>query len=257
MNRPLHIHLPYRQLGSRLDFFLENRHNAEIAFKGQDLDQIDPELLERTAEGFRNAGLSLTVHAPFLDLNPGALEPYVFEATDIRYRQTLAAANRLGAKLIVFHPGYEYWKYGGRSQLWLDASIEFWPPIVALAEEFGINLAIENIFETEPMTLVQLFDHIDSPLFGHCFDVGHWRLFSDQTLEAWYAALGKRMIHFHLHDNNGTGDDHLPIGEGDIDFKQLFKLMDSLSARPSLTLEARSPEEADRSLRNLKPFLKS
>ncbi len=257
MNRSLHIHLPYRQLENRLDSFLENRHNAEIAFKGQDLDHLDPELLERTAESFDNAGLSLTVHAPFLDLNPGALEPYVFEATAIRYRQTLAAASRLGAKLIVLHPGYEYWKYGGRSQLWLEASIEFWPPIVALAEEFGITLAIENIFETEPKTLVQLFDHIDSPLFGHCFDVGHWRLFSDQTLEAWFAALGKWMIHFHLHDNSGTGDDHLPIGEGDIDFQQLFKLMDSLSARPSLTLEARSPEDADRSLRNLKSFLKS
>ena len=257
MNRPLHIHLPYRQLDSRLDSFLENRQNAEIAFKGQDLDQLDPELLERTAEGFGDAGLSLTVHAPFLDLNPGALEPYVFEATAIRYRQTLAAADRLGAKLVVFHPGYEYWKYGGRPELWLEASIEFWPPIVELAEEFGISLAIENIYETEPGTLAQLLDHIDSPLFGHCFDVGHWRLFSDHTLDDWFAALAKRTIHLHLHDNNGAGDDHLPIGEGDIDFDHLFKLVDALPNLPSLTLEARSPEEASRSLRNLQPYLRA
>jgi sugar phosphate isomerase/epimerase len=257
MNRPLHIHLPYRQLENRLDAFLENRQNAEIAFKGQDLDQLDPELIERAAQRFGDAGLSLTVHAPFLDLNPGALEPYVFEATAIRYRQTLAAADRLGAKLIVFHPGYEYWKYGGRSELWLEASIEFWPPIVDLAEEFGISLAIENIYETEPNTLVQLLDHVDSPLFGHCFDVGHWRLFSDQTLDDWFKALSKRMIHLHLHDNTGTGDDHLPIGEGDIDFDNLFKLIDVLPNLPSLTLEARSPEEAERSYKNLLPYLQT
>ncbi|MBE0502167.1 MAG: sugar phosphate isomerase/epimerase [Desulfuromonadales bacterium] len=256
MNRRLYIHLPYRQLDSRLDAFLANRHNAEIAFKGQDLDQLDPGLLKRTADGFREAGLFLTVHGPFLDLNPGALEPYVFEATAIRYRQALVAADRLGAKLLVFHPGYEYWKYGGRAKLWLDASLKFWPPIVALAEEFGIRLAIENIFETEPGTLVQLLDQLDSPLVGHCFDVGHWRLFSDQTLDAWFTPLAKRIIHLHLHDNRGSGDDHLPIGEGDIDFKKLFRLLDSLPNQPSITLEARSAEEADRSLQNLKPYLR-
>ena len=158
MSDLLHVHLPYRQLTSRLDDFLKQRYNAEIAFRGQDLDTLDSELLEQTAEGFRAAGLSLTVHAPFLDLNPGALEPYVFEATAIRYRQTLAAADRLGAKLVVFHPGYEYWKYGGKDQLWFDASLEFWPPIIELAEQFELQLAVENIYETVPDTLIQLLD---------------------------------------------------------------------------------------------------
>ena len=255
MSDQLHVHLPYWQLASRLDDFLAQRQNAEIAFKGQDLDTLDPELLERTADGFRTAGLSLTVHAPFLDLNPGALEPYVFEATAIRYRQTLAAADRLGAKLVVFHPGYEYWKYGGRDQLWLDASLEFWPTIIELAEQFELRLALENIYETIPDTLVQLLDTLDSPLFGHCFDAGHWRLFSDQTLDDWFAALAHRTIHLHLHDNVGTGDDHLPVGEGDIDFARLFRLVERLPAAPSMTLEARSSEEAERSLKNLLPYL--
>lgn len=251
----LHVHLPYRQLAERLDEFLALKYNAEIAFKGQDLDALDPELLERAAEGFRTAGLSLTVHAPFLDLNPGALEPYVFEATAIRYRQTLAAADRLGARLVVFHPGYEYWKYGGKDQLWLDASLDFWPPIIELAEQLEIRLALENIYETVPDTLIQLLDRIDSPLFGHCFDVGHWRLFSDKTLDDWFTPLAARMLHLHLHDNTGSGDDHLPIGEGDIDFDHLFRLIGTLPERPTMTLEARSEEEAERSRHNLMPHL--
>jgi endonuclease IV len=102
---------------------------------------LDPELLEHVAERFRSAGLSITVHAPFFDLNPGALDPYVFEATAIRCRQTLAAADRLGARLVVFHPGYEFWKYGGKDQLWLDASLEFWPPII----EFINSLADDGL----------------------------------------------------------------------------------------------------------------
>lgn len=255
MSDSLYVHLPYRQIESRLDDFLARGDNAEIAFKGQDLDELDPELLQRAADGFRAAGLSLTVHAPFLDLNPGALEPYVFEATAIRYRQTLVAADRLGAKLVVFHPGYEYWKYGGRPELWLEASLDFWPPIVELAEEFGLQLALENIYETEPGTLASLLDQIDSPLFGHCFDAGHWRLFSDRSLDDWFAALAHRTIHLHLHDNTGSGDDHLPIGEGDIDFGHLFRLIRKLPHAPSMTLEARSDAEAERSRQNLSLFL--
>ena len=256
MSELLHVHLPYRQLASRLDAFLTQRHKAEVADKGHDLDTLDVALLELAADSFRDAGLSLTVHAPFLDLNPGALEPYVFEATAIRYRQTLAAADRLGARLVVFHPGYEYWKYGGKDRLWLEASLEFWPPIIELAEQFELRLALENIYETGPDTLAQLLERIDSPLFGHCFDAGHWRLFSDRTLDEWFAVLAARTIHIHLHDNTGTGDDHLPVGEGDIDFGLLFRLVETLPEPPSMTLEARSPEAVERSLKNLLPYLR-
>lgn len=255
MSELLHVHLPYRQLDDRFDDFLKQGHNLEIAFKGPDLDQLDPELLERVADGCAGAGLSRVVHGPFFDLNPGALEPFVFEATAIRYRQTLTAAERLGAGTVVFHPGYEYWKYGGRSELWLEASHDFWPPLVELAEEFGIRIAVENIYETEPTTLAQLLSRIDSPLFGHCFDVGHWRLFSDRSLDEWFSALAKWTLHLHLHDNTGSGDDHLPVGEGDIDFGRLFRLVDALPQAPTMTLEARTAAEVERSLQNLSPYL--
>lgn len=234
---------------------VERGLQPEIGFKGPDLDLLDPELIDRATSQLAEAGLAITVHAPFFDLNPGAIEPYVFEATAIRFRQTMAAASRLGAKVIVFHPGYEYWKYGGMNHLWLDASLQFWPAIIELAEEHELTLALENIFETNPDTLVDLLDRIDSPRLGHCFDIGHWRLFSKVSIPDWFSALGHHMVHLHLHDNTGESDEHRPIGEGDINFDLLFQQISKLESTPSMTIEAHSLDEMERSLVNITPYI--
>jgi len=251
----LHVHVPYPQLEARLPMLLERRLQPEIGLKGPDLDQLDPQLLDRAAGELADAGLAVTLHAPFFDLNPGAIEPLVFEATAIRYRQALAAASRLGAHTVVFHPGYEYWKYGGQDHLWLEASLQFWPAMIELADTFDLTLALENIFETHPGTLLELLDRLDSPRLGHCFDIGHWRLFSNTALAEWFATLGHHLLHLHLHDNTGEGDEHRPIGEGDIDFDELFTLVRRLDRRPSMTLEAHTPDVLERSLLAVQPYL--
>ena len=46
-------------------------------------------------------------------------------------------------------------------------------------------------------------------------------------------------------------DDHLPVGEGIIDYAPLFQLLAGLTEPPSITLEAHDPEELQRSLANL------
>ena len=115
MSERLHVHVPYPHLDELLPELTQRRLQPEVGFKGPDLDQLDPGLIDRAASQLAEANLAVTVHAPFFDLNPGAIEPYVFEATAIRFRQTMAASARLGARTIVFHPGYEYWKYGGRA----------------------------------------------------------------------------------------------------------------------------------------------
>jgi len=256
MSERLHVHLPARMLETELEYLLEQRLQPEIAFRGPDLDQIPAATLELVGDRLAAAGLAVTVHGPFHDLNPGALEPLVGAVTTQRYRQTLDAAARLGARVVVFHPGYEFWKYGGQEHLWLEQSLSFWPPLLESARQSGLRVALENIFEVRPATLVALLDAIDQPEFGHCFDIGHWKLFSETPLEVWFAALGPRLIHLHLHDNHGVLDDHLPVGEGVIDFPHLFALVDNLPAAPTMTLEAHDREALLRSLAGVAPFLR-
>ena len=87
--------------------------------------------------------------------------------------------------LVVFHPGFDPWKYGGQDDLWVKRNLEFWPPLLEQAAEAGCPMALENIFEEAPITLRELLTRLDSPWLGHCFDVGHWNLFGRVSLAEW------------------------------------------------------------------------
>lgn len=256
MNHRLHVHVPWRRIEEAFPLLLDHGLQPEIAFKGDDLDDLDREQVRSVARRLASAGLRVSLHAPFADLNPGALEPLVLAATEKRFRQTLEVADALGARLIVFHPGFDRWKYGGLNHLWLEANLDFWPPLLDLAARLDCRMALENIFEQRPDTLAGLLDALDSPWLGHCFDVGHWHLFSTVPLEKWFTALGPRTVHLHLHDNRGRRDDHLPPGQGKIDFDGLYGCIRSLSPLPSLTLEIHVPEDILRSVAALPPFLR-
>jgi sugar phosphate isomerase/epimerase len=234
--------LPFRLRDRYLPFILEQRLQPEVAFLAEDFSHPINESLQHLARELSRVGLSATVHAPFMDLNPGALDPLVREVTLSRYHQTLDAASILGAKLVVFHPGYDRWRYAGQSRLWIDQSLKFWPPLLKRAEHQQIRMTLENIFEEEPFSLAALVSEIDSDWLGHCFDIGHWHLFSQTPINEWLTALGPRLFHLHLHDNHGKYDAHLPIGDGDIDFPLLFSWLSSHQVKPSMTLEAHSPE---------------
>jgi sugar phosphate isomerase/epimerase len=66
--------------------------------------------------------------------------------------------------------------------------------------------------------------------------------FSDTTMQHWLKDLGTFVKEVHLHDNDGTRDDHLAIGAGNIDFEPLFEYMEVNRLRPIFTLEPHKKE---------------
>lgn len=243
MAERLHGHLPARKLASELEFFLQRGIPPEIAFGCRELEELPCDRLAAWGRELAEAELPVTVHAPFHDLNPGALDPLVAAVSRHRLEQTLAAAAALGALLIVVHPGFDRWRYQGQEHLWLEASAEFWPPLLDRAAQQQCHIALENIFDHQPEPLLSLLRALNSPWLGHCFDVGHWHLFSRTQLPEWFDQLGPYLAHLHLHDNLGQADDHLAVGAGRIDFPQLFRLVKALPQPLSMTCEARSHED--------------
>ena len=123
------------------------------------------------------------------------------------------------------------------------------------AEKGDCRLAIENIYEERPDTLVQLVDSFGSKWFGHCFDAGHWHLFGRSRMAEWLEVISSRLFHLHLHDNHGRADEHLPVGKGTIDFSPLQLKLQNMSPRPSMTLEAHNPEHLRQSLQQVRILL--
>ncbi len=227
------VSTPVRRLPQALEVLPALGAGPEIYLSARDLDEgLDDLPLENLAARLRAAGLSCTMHAPFIDLSPGGVDSRVVAATRERFQQAFAVAEIFRPRVMVFHSGYDRWRFAFNLSIWLENSISFWEPFVARARDLGTGIAVENIFETSPVGLKMLFAALDSPHFGACFDIGHWFLFGKVDLEEWLLLLREHLLSFHLHDNRGGSDDHLVPGEGLIDFKTLRRLVTALPLNP-------------------------
>lgn len=247
-----HIHVPYQRIEYYLQFIKENRINIELYFSSHSLDTFhypDIEgLMERLAYN-----PSFTIHAPFMDLSPGAVDSKVREVTMGRFSHVLDIAEVLKPKTVVFHSGYEKWKYALKTDIWLENSVKTWEFLLQRAADLGIPLAIENIFEDDPINLRLLMEEIRSDKFGICFDTGHFNLFSKIPLSEWLSQLKPYIIELHLHDNNKSSDEHLAIGEGSFNFDTLFL---SLKEKDLIyTIEGHTPEDVLKSIQRLRAYL--
>lgn len=255
MNKRIHAHVPYTRLSEYIDYLLTRQINPEVYISAEALDRIVWEELDAHAQALRSAGLATTIHAPFMDLNPGALDVTIRDATRRRFHQVFQAAELLRPRVIVFHPGYDDLRYGESRMAWLKNSIAFWQEFLPRAKEIGCIIAVENIFEKEPTTLRWLLEAIDDPLFRHCFDTGHWHMFTTVGLEEWFAEVGRFIAESHIHDNHGQADEHLPLGEGKIDFDQVFGLLKQYAPDSVWTIEAHSTERLERALVNIAKYV--
>jgi len=243
-----HVHIPYDKIQEHIDFIIKNSLDLEIYFSSVNLDSISDKSITALSK-MLDHGPSLSIHAPFIDLSPGAVDSKVRAATIERFSHILDISGILKPKAIVFHSGYEKWKYALNIDLWLEKSLMTWQPLNARAAAMGVTIAIENIFEDEPQNLKLLMENMNSDNFGICFDTGHFNLFSKVPLEDWMSTLKTNIVELHLHDNNRTSDQHLPIGDGTFDFKRFFELLGDKNC--VYTLEAHSPEKVVKSMKAL------
>lgn len=248
-------HVPWPRLAEHRDYLLGQRINPELYLPADALDTLDGALLRGFAAELADHGLSCTIHATFMDLNPGSVDLAIREATRQRVEQTLAVAEVLRPRVVVFHPGYSRLTYGSAVETWVANSVTFWQAQLPRVREIGCRIALENIFEEEPSTLLQVLERINDPLVGHCFDSGHFNMFAAVSLQEWFAVLGKRIVESHLHDNHGQADEHLPVGEGEIDFDLVTTLLKQYAPEAVWTLEAHSRERLERARKNIQQYL--
>ena len=255
MNRTVNANCAYARLPENMDLFIRKRINPEVFFSADALDSMNLRKLADHAGKLNEAGLSNTIHAAFVDLNPGTLDASIRKVTRSRFDQIFDAAEILRPKTIVFHPGYDELRYGDYRAAWLENSVRFWQDLMPRARGINSVIAMENIFEKEPSTLRELLEAVNDPCFRHCFDVGHWNMFKTVSMEDWFAELGCYVVEAHIHDNHGQTDEHLPLGEGMIDFDLLFALLGRYAPDAIWTIEAHTNERLERALTTIQNYV--
>lgn len=208
------------------------------------LDQLEITLAtyQKRLETMRNP--ELTLHSPFLDLNPMSFDSMVRQATRVRYEQSYRAARELGAKKIIFHTGFL--PAVNFIEGWAERMIEFYQDFLQNKPE-DIQILIENVLDPIPDTLLEVAEAIDHPAFGICFDMGHAHCYSDVPCMEWMKMLEMHIRHLHIHDNKGDRDSHLALGEGTLPVPEIGAW---LEAHPEVdgTFECRSIQDVRKSL---------
>jgi sugar phosphate isomerase/epimerase len=247
------INVPYRMIEENIKRIVNLGIGIEVYLENHLIEEIDMAGVRLLAGKLEARAIPCTVHAPFMDLSPGGYDRQVRRITRDKLKKAVEVAHLLGARGVVCHPGYDRWRFDGNEQLWLDGAIETFSEVLASAKG-GPLVMVENIFEEHPATLAALFDHFSDQNLFFCFDTGHFNLFSTLSLDDWLTPLGNRLREFHLHDNHGKSDEHLPIGDGTFPFPELKAWLRHKTGL-FYTSEVHQEAYAVRSIKNIKEFV--
>ena len=197
---------------------------------------------------YRMSGRVTSVHGAFIDVNPASGDPSFRSASQRRCRESCAIAVLIGAKNVVFHSSCFPFLRGVYLDHWADVCADFY---AGLAEEYQTNIFIENSPDIDPVPIQELMKRISDRRIGVCLDLGHVN-YSRNTAAEWFDALGDRIGYLHLSDNNGVYDDHLPIGDGTVDWTAAHELWKTIGKDIPLTLEVGGIDGVERSLEYLR-----
>jgi len=121
----------------------------------------------------------------------------------------------------------------GNKEIALQHCLNGLDELVETAHEMSIKLVVENSTSTEYLVPVE---EIFSRKIDFNLDVGHWfagkRGYED--LERLVNKIRGRIVLLHLHDSRFQNDlvkDHLPLGQGDIDFSRVFHILKNIEVK--------------------------
>ncbi|MGC9435806.1 MAG: sugar phosphate isomerase/epimerase family protein [Methanomicrobiales archaeon] len=180
------------------------------------------DLLEIPEDVFSDT-FTLSVHSPTTDINIASVREPIREASLNLLEDVCRKSSDIGARMVVVHPGFSPWlELMDRSYRSLLRSLE---SLALIQEEYGVPVAIENMggWEVCHFRNPSLLSVIREFGLSFCLDVGHANL--NGVLPDLLSAGAPD--HLHLHDNYGSVDDHLPLGEGHINFAHVLPLLPS------------------------------
>ncbi len=235
MFKDWYIRVDGERLAEQAPLLQRLQANPEIYLKAGMIKELAPKTVNALA-GVLADFSSHTVHAPFMDVWPGAADDDIRRLSLELMRRTMDLAAAWKSMLVVMHFNYDPIYYTEYFRQWLDRAAEFFRML--LRENDGPLIALENIAEPTPYIALQLFDKVNRPRLVHCFDFGHHHVFARIPMDEWlYYLAPRRHIHFHFHDNLGGSDDHLAMGQGGIHWLAAKAALCGLKCPFSITLE--------------------
>jgi sugar phosphate isomerase/epimerase len=219
-------------------------------------DRLDAKRIRMLREIKGSSRIAFTVHSPLIDVNIASVNSMLKETSLKIIKTSIDHARAIDANLVVVHPGNftpmdniplaEHW----------DLNRESLRRIISHAEDLGVKIGVENM----PRNTFGLLQNaaefkklVDEGLpIRMTLDVGHANTTSQlgPLLE-----MSDLVAHVHLHDNRGLTDEHMPVGDGTVDWKLIRSKIDL--GKVSAVVEARNVEEAKASVERVRSLYSS
>ncbi|MBE6769650.1 MAG: sugar phosphate isomerase/epimerase [Ruminococcaceae bacterium] len=172
--------------------------------------------------------------------------------------RSMKNASLLGVKRIVVHPCQHLMHHeANNAELLFEMNMDFYKRLIPFAEEYGIKIAVENMWQTvgvhrysigtpviyrsvcsSPDEFLRYLDELNSDAFCACLDIGHTMLVREKP-ENFIKALGSRYLEcLHVHDVDGIVDDHTLPFYGITDWDSVLKTLAEIGYKGNLTFEA-------------------
>lgn len=178
---------------------------------------------------------TLSIHGPCVAVNLADKKQTNYSKI---FEKTFAYAQKVQAEFVVVHTN-EIW-HGEKSKV-QALVIKRLRQLVSLAKSYGVRLVIENVgLRTKGNVLFDLHEYISLfEVFPDAYaliDTGHAHV-NGWDIPSVVEELGDRLLGCHIHDNHGEADEHLPVGEGTLEWKKYFNAVKKFAPQAVQVLE--------------------
>jgi sugar phosphate isomerase/epimerase len=138
-----------------------------------------------------------------------------------------------------------------------ELNLESIRDLLSAAQEFGVNATIENGLHPLPFLMktaddfMCFYKDLGETNLGITFDLGHANV--NSQINEFFEKLPERIVHAHLHDNHGKTDEHLGLGDGNIDWQKTVRAFKKIDFKGTLVVE--SAKNVEESIQKLKTLL--
>jgi sugar phosphate isomerase/epimerase len=194
-------------------------------------------------------GLQLVCHLPTFVYTADLTES-IRNASREEMRRSIETAARLKPLKVVVHPSVVSGLAALRPMLVSAHARDALSEVVQTCQRAGLTPCLENMFPRYGafVSAGQFNDAFQSfPSLKLTLDTGHANIAceGDNRAMAFLTHHAARLGHLHISDNHGLRDDHLAVGEGNIDFSVIISAIKRSGYDDTITLEIFSPRRMD------------
>ncbi len=248
-----------------LDYAFEKRLDhieINLTQPHSSIKSFNEERIEKLNEKTSAYDIQLSFHLP-TEINISDIIFYK-RKKNIKYiSDTIELANKLNVKNITAHMGLFFW-FPIESRQRNNALKRYTKSLADLlgkCNQYNVNLALENVTPLPQGSdyfllgdnindLEFVFSELESPNIKFCLDTGHAN--NAEGVSEYIDHFKDKLAVVHFHDNNGNDDSHLPVGEGNINWKEMAIKLKEINFTGPFISECKNlkPYEAANGLRN-------